>query len=57
MLELAKLQEEVGPFATGLAVKIIESDLGGSLTDLFQQFDYQPVAAASLAQGLQSHSH
>ncbi len=50
MLELAKLQEEVQPFPSEEAVKTIEADLGGSIEQLFVQFDRRPVAAASLAQ-------
>ncbi len=50
MLELAKLQEEVQPFSTEEAIKTIESDLGGSIAQFFQEFNYTPIAAASLAQ-------
>jgi predicted unusual protein kinase regulating ubiquinone biosynthesis (AarF/ABC1/UbiB family) len=50
MLELAKLQESVQPFPTDEAVKTIETDLGGSIAQFFQEFDYIPIAAASLAQ-------
>ncbi len=50
MLELAKLQESVQPFPTEEAVKTIETDLGGSIPQFFQEFNYTPIAAASLAQ-------
>ncbi len=50
MLELAKLQEQVMPFPTEAAVKTIETDLGGSIQQFFKEFDYTPIAAASLAQ-------
>jgi len=50
MLELAKLQEEVQPFPTDEAVKMIETDLGGSISQFFKEFNYTPIAAASLAQ-------
>jgi predicted unusual protein kinase regulating ubiquinone biosynthesis (AarF/ABC1/UbiB family) len=50
MLELAKLQESVQPFPTEEAVSTIETDLGGSIAQFFQEFNYTPIAAASLAQ-------
>ncbi len=50
MLELSKLQEAVQPFPTPEAIKTIETDLGGSIAQFFQEFNYTPIAAASLAQ-------
>lgn len=50
MLELAKLQEEVKPFPTPEAINTIETDLGGTIAQFFKEFDYTPIAAASLAQ-------
>jgi len=48
--ELAKLQDQVPPFAFELAVREIENALGKSIEELFSQFDNQPVASASVAQ-------
>lgn len=47
---LAKLQDQVKPFDSNLAVKQIESALGHSIDHLFAQFDQQPLASASIAQ-------
>ena len=48
--ELAKLQDQVPPFDSALAVKIIEKSLGRPLGDLYENFELQPVASASIAQ-------
>ncbi|WP_454730907.1 MULTISPECIES: ubiquinone biosynthesis regulatory protein kinase UbiB [Cupriavidus] len=48
--ELAKLQDQVPPFDPVVAVKIIERSLGRPLATLFESFDHQPVASASIAQ-------
>ncbi|OYU44836.1 MAG: ubiquinone biosynthesis regulatory protein kinase UbiB [Burkholderiales bacterium PBB4] len=48
--ELAKLQDQVPPFDSGLAVQIIERALGKPLATIFESFDHQPVASASIAQ-------
>lgn len=48
--ELAKLQDQVPPFASDLAVKIIEDALGEPVTKIFAEFDAQPMASASVAQ-------
>ena len=49
-MELAKLQDQVPPFATETARKIIEADLGSPLESTFSDFDTKPLASASLAQ-------
>jgi ubiquinone biosynthesis protein len=48
--ELAKLQDQVPPFPSELAVAEIERSLGRSIDELFGSFEKQPVASASIAQ-------
>lgn len=48
--EFVKLQDNVGRLRSGVAEKIVESELGVSLENVFASFDTEPIAAASLAQ-------
>jgi ubiquinone biosynthesis protein len=48
--ELAKLQDQVPPFPTELAVAEIERAFGRPLAEVFEQFSPVPVASASIAQ-------
>ncbi|MFT7404377.1 MAG: ubiquinone biosynthesis protein [Zhongshania sp.] len=48
--ELAKLQDQVPPFASEVAVAAIESALGKPITELFAAFDHEALASASIAQ-------
>jgi ubiquinone biosynthesis protein len=48
--ELAKLQDQVPPFSSDLAVAEVERSLGQPLDQLFAVFDQTPVASASIAQ-------
>src|SRR5450631_161817 len=48
--ELAKLQDRVPPFGSDVAVAIIEVALGAKVGDIFDGFDPEPLAAASIAQ-------
>jgi len=48
--ELKKLQDEVPPFPTEAAVKLIEQELTAPLATLFKEFDLTPIASASIAQ-------
>ena len=48
--ELAKLQDQVPPFDSAVAVAAIELALGRKLEEIFQRFEEAPLAAASIAQ-------
>jgi len=48
--ELAKLQDQVPPFAFEAAAREIETSLGKDLRESFDNFEEQPVASASVAQ-------
>ncbi len=49
--ELSRLQDQVPPFPFSQTRQILEQDLHGTLEELFQEFQEEPVAAASLSQG------
>ncbi len=48
--ELAALQDSVPPFSSAVFKDIVETSLRGSVLDLFQSFDTDPLASASVAQ-------
>jgi len=48
--ELARLQDEVPPFPAEQSRSIIESELRAKIEDIFESFEDEPVAAASLGQ-------
>lgn len=48
--ELSKLQDRVPPFASDLALKMIETSFGRSAYEIFAEFDAQALASASMAQ-------
>ncbi|WP_025209776.1 ABC1 kinase family protein [Hippea sp. KM1] len=48
--ELKKLQDDVEPFGFEEVKSIIESQLGKSIDDIFDEFDEKPEASASLGQ-------
>jgi len=47
---LARLQDDVAPFSSDLAISTIEAQLGRSLDQVFKSFDAEPLASASVAQ-------
>ena len=50
VFELRSLQDDVRPFPLEEAERVIEEDLGLTVTQLFREFDPHPVAAASIGQ-------
>jgi len=48
--ELARLQDQVPPFSSELAMAEIEASLGRSIEQVFATFEREPVASASIAQ-------
>lgn len=48
--ELIKLQDQLPAFEQKIAYQIIETDLGRSIEEIYQEISPQPVAAASLGQ-------
>ena len=55
--ELKKFQNNLKPFDSDTAKKIIESDLGKSVDELFANFNSKPLAAASIAQVHEAELH
>lgn len=48
--ELAKLQDRVPPFSSAIAVASIERAFNRKVDDIFESFEREPVASASIAQ-------
>jgi ubiquinone biosynthesis protein len=48
--ELARLQDRVPPFASDVAMAIIEKAFGRPISQIFATFEREPVASASIAQ-------
>ncbi len=48
--ELERLQDRVPPVPGAAAVRVIETALGAPVTRLFERFDTEPLASASIAQ-------
>lgn len=47
---LSELHDRIPPFPRDVAMKIIEEDLGSSVTTYFSNISEEPVAAASFGQ-------
>ena len=48
--ELEKLQDRVPPFDGATAVALVEGSLGAPISELFAEFEVEPMASASVAQ-------
>lgn len=48
--ELEKLQDNVPPFDSETAKQILETNLGRPVGEVFEEFSWEPIAAASLGQ-------
>ena len=55
--ELTRLQATVPPDPAGVAQALIERELGGSVSDLFGEFDPEPMASGSVAQVHRARLH
>ncbi|KAI3728019.1 hypothetical protein L6452_16644 [Arctium lappa] len=55
--ELAKLQDQIPPFPTKVAIRSIESQLGVPISQVFSDISPEPIAAASLGQVYKAHLH
>ncbi|XP_013621592.1 PREDICTED: uncharacterized protein sll0005-like isoform X3 [Brassica oleracea var. oleracea] len=55
--ELSKLQDQIPPFPTSVAMRCIEEKLGAPVSKLFADISPKPVAAASLGQVYKGHLH
>ncbi|CAA2993230.1 uncharacterized aarF domain-containing kinase At1g79600, chloroplastic [Olea europaea subsp. europaea] len=48
--QLSELQDQVPPFPSEIALETVKEELGAPLDDIFERFDQEPIAAASLGQ-------
>ncbi|MCB1053466.1 MAG: AarF/ABC1/UbiB kinase family protein [Acidobacteria bacterium] len=55
--DLATLQDDIAPFPSEQAKKIVEEDLGASIASIFQTFEVEPLAAASIGQVHRAQLH
>ncbi|KAK7351335.1 hypothetical protein VNO77_10707 [Canavalia gladiata] len=55
--ELAKLQDQIPPFPTDIAIRSIEKHLGVPIDKIFSDISPAPIAAASLGQVYKAHLH
>ena len=47
---LSRLQDTIQPVPAARIIQIVQSELNAPIGDLFQSFDDQPLATASMAQ-------
>ncbi|CAI9094754.1 OLC1v1030543C1 [Oldenlandia corymbosa var. corymbosa] len=55
--ELSKLQDQIPPFPTNVAIRSIERQLGAPISEIFADISEEPIAAASLGQVYKAHLH
>ncbi|KAJ7966317.1 Protein kinase [Quillaja saponaria] len=55
--ELVKLQDQIPPFPTHVAIRSIETQLGVPVSQIFSDISPEPIAAASLGQVYKAHLH
>ncbi|XP_078439431.1 protein kinase superfamily protein [Wolffia australiana] len=55
--ELSKLQDQIPPFSTNIAIGLIESQLGAPISKIFSEISEEPVASASLGQVYKAQLH
>ncbi|XP_056691605.1 uncharacterized protein [Spinacia oleracea] len=55
--ELTKLQDQIPPFPTSVAMRSIESQLGAPVSEIFADISAEPIASASLGQVYKAHLH
>ncbi|KAK8706669.1 hypothetical protein V6N13_057748 [Hibiscus sabdariffa] len=55
--ELAKLQDQIPPYPTHIAIKSIETELGIRVSEIFADISQEPIAAASLGQVYKARLH
>lgn len=55
--ELAKLQNQVEPESMELIKPAVEAELGGPVETVFAEFEWEPLAAASISQAYRARLH
>ncbi len=55
--ELTNLQDHVAPAPTAAVRRVLEAELGCSFDEKFAEFEWEPVAAASIAQAYRARLH